>query len=116
MRRTVARDLTIADTSRTYERIQALKRVHRQAAWEEALYLYPDVRKGLIDIRNRFPGLSETENEVITTAIARLQFMETFVESTQSDASQIPVSDFNEHLIDIEVTLAELGAKLHESR
>lgn len=110
--RVLHRNLTIADISRTYERIEALKGIHRQGAPEEALYLYPDIRKGLIDIRGRYPDLPRSDAETIAAAITRLQVMEELVESGQFDFSQLAGPTFNPYLTHIEVMLAELGSRL----
>jgi hypothetical protein len=111
-RRAVGRDLAIADIGRTYERIQALKGIHRQGVPEEALYRYPEIRKGLIDIRSRYPDLPQSDAETIANAITLLQVMEELVESGQFDFSQLARVTFNPYLTDIEVMLGELGSRL----
>lgn len=110
--RVLHRELTIAGISRTYERIEALKGIHRRGTTEEALYLYPDIRKGLIDIRSRYPDLPQSDAETIAAAITQLQVMEELVESGQFDFSQLASPTFIPYLTDIEVMLAELGSRL----
>ena len=56
-RKAIGRDLAMADLSRTHQRIEDIKQAHRTREWDRALSGYSDVRKALIQIRGRYPGL-----------------------------------------------------------
>ncbi len=114
-RRTVSRDLAIADVSRLIERVQSLKEFHRQREWDRALYRYPDVLRGLIDIRSRYPALSESDLHGIQAGVTSLQDMEEIVETSGNSISQETSSLFNRNLSEIQLNLAELESRLSES-
>ncbi|MBM3941555.1 MAG: hypothetical protein FJ316_01240 [SAR202 cluster bacterium] len=116
-RREVARDLAIAEVSRVSEKIQSLKELHRQREWSRALYIYPEIRKGLIDIRVKYPELSPDEAGTLEAGVSILLEMERSAE-TSAVGSEIPqetVSKFNGDLNNMQLTLAGLESRLQQS-
>lgn len=113
-RRSVSRDLAMSDISRMDERIQVLIEMHRRGEWGRALDTYPEIRRGLIEIRNRYPELSGDDAGYLQTGIQQLQEMEYAVDIAGEDISQETLSRFNQQLSDIQLKLAELGIKLQQ--
>ncbi|MFQ6030129.1 MAG: hypothetical protein ACE5Q6_21865 [Dehalococcoidia bacterium] len=111
----VRRDLAIADISRMWGRIQALKALHRSRDWDRALDIYPEIRRGLTGIQNRLPDLSEIDTEQILGGISQLMDMENEVDKSTGDRSQINVSQFNAQLSLIELLLTDLESRLQQS-
>lgn len=111
-RRSVGRDLALADVSRIWEQIQALKEVHRVGNWGRALFLYPEIRRGLIHIRSRYPDLPDVVSDRIQLGVTQLQRMERTVDSARGDLPQERVSEFNDHLMEIQTVLDELESRL----
>ena len=114
-RRAVARDLAISDISRINERVQALIEMHRRGEWNRALDTYPSIRKGLIDIRSRYPGLLGDDSERIREWISQIQNIQLNVEATNENVPQETATDFNSLLIEIQSMLVELEIKLQQS-
>jgi hypothetical protein len=111
----MGRDLALASISRISERVQALKEIHRGMEWNRALSRYPDIQRGVVDIRSRYPGLSEADSEKLRLAMARLQHMESIVEAASDDIQQETVSEFNRYLSELQLVLAELENQLQQS-
>jgi hypothetical protein len=108
----VGRDLAIADLSGTQEQIQTLKDLHRRGEWERALSRYPEILKGLIQIRYRYPGLSPHDDENIQRGIAQLVSIESIVDRARPNIPGGAVSDWNQELTQVQLTLAELANHL----
>ena len=110
----VRRDLAIADIGRIAERIQGLKELHRAEEWERAISRYPDVQRGLIDIRNRYPSLSEVDSGKLQVGVERLRSMEQSIETMGEGISRETVALFNQHLAEVQLVLAELETRLQQ--
>lgn len=111
-RRAVGRNLALADISRMWEQIQTLKEVHRAGDWDRALSLYPEMRRGLIHIGSRYPDLPDVVSDRIQLGVTQLQRMERTVDSARGDLPQEMVSEFNDHLMEIQTVLDELESRL----
>lgn len=114
-RQAVARDLVIADVSRIWGQIQALKEVHRVGDWGRALFLYPEIRQGLIHIRSRYPDLPDADSDRIRGGVALLDRMEQAIDSADRDVLQERVSEFNGRLTQIQTILDELESRWWQS-
>jgi hypothetical protein len=113
-RRAMARDRTIADLSRARELILALKRMHLSGDRGRALDTYPQVRKGLVDLQNRYPGLTQGDSESIQLGIGLLGTIERTVEAAEAVKGNISpetTSEFNRYLTDIEIVLDGLESR-----
>jgi hypothetical protein len=111
-RRAVGRNLAIADVSRIREQLQALKEFHRMRQWDRALFLYPEIRRGLIHIRSRYPNLPDADSDRIRFGVALLDDMEQAVDRANTDVPEDRVSEFNGRLTQIQTTLDELVSRL----
>ncbi|MDA1219243.1 MAG: hypothetical protein O2909_07360 [Chloroflexi bacterium] len=110
----VRRDLTLADLNRIWGRIQALKELQRNRDWNRSLDAYPEIQRGLIDIRNRYPELAEDHNQQLTQGIAALRNIEYTLESASEDIAQETLGEFNQQLSDIQAVLVELENQLQQ--
>lgn len=72
----LARNLTIADLVRASERIEEVKRLHRERQWQRALDRYHDMRVMLSDVRSRHPRLSDAQQSSIQQSIDQLATIE----------------------------------------
>ena len=108
---TVRRDLAISEASRLSERLQSLKDLHRKGDWSNALALYPEIRKGLIYIQNRYPGLSEDDSQTIQHGNDHLLEMERSAEVDGKNVSPVLVTEFNSWLSEIQIKLAQLESR-----
>jgi hypothetical protein len=115
MRRAGGRDLALADVSRIWERIQALKEAHRARDWDRALFLYPEIRRGLTHIRSRYPDLPDADSDKIRFEVDLLDRMEQAVDRANRDVLRERVSEFNGHLTEIPTLLDELESRLQQS-
>lgn len=114
-RRSMGRDLTIADISRTFERIEHIKQAHRAGEWNRALSGYSEVRRALLQIRGRYPGLPQYATEKVQLGVDFLQYIERTVDVTKDRISEEIVGIFNQGLTDIQQTLADLESQLDQS-
>jgi hypothetical protein len=113
-RKAIGRDLAIADLSGTREQIQTVKDLHRRGEWDRALSRYPDIQKVLTDIRYRYPELSSDDAEKIQKGIRQLGSMESSIDRGTPYIRPEVVADWNQELIQIQVTLAELENQLRQ--
>ena len=95
--------------------LQVLKEMHRARDWNRALDIYPEIQRGLIDIRNRYPGLSAEHSGQIGLGITSLGDMEYASESGSDDFPQETISEFNQQLSDVQLMLTELESRLQQS-
>jgi ABC-type phosphate transport system auxiliary subunit len=107
-RRAVGRDLAIADVSRLSQQTQSLKEMHRDMEWRRALDQYPGIRRGLIAIINRHPGLTDSQSEKIRLGIERLTVIESIIEAANPDVGPERVGEFNRQLTELQNALNEL--------
>jgi hypothetical protein len=113
-RQAVSRDRAIADASRARELVLALKRIHLNGEWVRALDIYVQVRKGLVDIQNRYPGLTQEDSENIKSGIDMLGTIERTVEAAEAANGIISpetTGEFNRYLTDIEIFLDGLESR-----
>ena len=74
--------------------------------------IYPEVRRGLTNILNRYPGLSEGDAQRIQQGIDQLLELERTVAVTSRDISEETIIRFNNELSEIQLKLAGLESRL----
>ena len=108
----IAANLTIADLTRASDRIQELKELHRVQAWSRVLDRYPEVRRSLVEIRERHPGLTPQQLGILQNAVSQISIMEGEVETALAGNSAPSGTRFNPILSRIQLTLDEAVAQL----
>ncbi len=112
-----ALDKEIASISlaRVNERIEGLKDLHRQGEWNRALDRYPEIRRTLIDIRVRHPGMSDEQRASIQNVVTSLGRMESSIERSRGSGSQRAAEQFNRQLNGNQLVLVQLESELQQS-
>lgn len=114
-RQTMARNLTIADLTRARDRMQTLKDLHRIGPWERALDRYDEVRRMLVEIRGRHPGLTSQQLSIIQNAVVQVGIMEGEVRAALREGRQPDIARFDATLSETQATLDELSVRLEQS-
>ena len=114
-RRAVDREIASISLARVNERIEGLKELHRRNEWNRALDRYPEIRRMLIDIRSRHPGMSEEQRASIQNVVTSLGRMESSIERSKLSASQKQAERFNRQLYKSQSALTELENELQQS-
>ena len=114
-RRTVGRDLAIADVTRLNDRLQAIKEIHRDGNRRRALDRYPEIIELFLDVRRRHPGLSEEDRVRILRAIGDITEIERAVEPLEEVITPDLATSFNRTLTNLQTALLpELEDRLAE--
>ena len=114
-RRALQREVAGINLTRVNERIDGLKELHRRGEWDRALDRYTEIRRTLIDVRFRHPGLSEEQRETIATVVAGLRRIENAVESKRGIGSPERVEQLIRRLTQCQTSLAEIESQSHEA-
>ena len=115
-RASLAAKLTIADLVRASERIQEIKRLHREHEWSRALDRYHDMRIMLADVRARHPSLADEQRSTIQGAIDQLGTIEARVARPGGIGSDLAtIERYDEFLLRAQSTLDELASDLQQS-
>lgn len=110
-RRAVGARLAVADLGRMTEQIESLVGAHRVGDWGRALLLYPEIRRGLVRIKNRYPDLRDTDAKNILSGVDRLKYMQHNVERVNQIVPLEKVSEFNSYLARIQTVLDDLESR-----
>ena len=79
------------------------------------LDVYPEIQRGLVDIQNRYPALSESDIENLQAGLGQLRAMEYTVEVSGEDMALETISQFNQRLSGMQEILTDLESKLQQS-
>ena len=112
----LARNLAIADVVRASERIEDIKRLHRERQWQQALERYRDIRLVLAEIRSRHPSLTAIENASLQDASDQMRTIERSVGRATSGGSEpTQTQRFDDFLLDTQIMLDELASNLQQT-
>ena len=114
-RRAVGRDLAIADVSRTFELVEAVKQALRERQWSQSLPYYPRIRRALISMRYTDPQLGQLEADKLEAAVEFLEIIEHSTGINRESIVDEAIQGFIQGLISLQTTLAEIESNLHRS-
>lgn len=114
-RRTLGRELTISDVTRTFEQVEVAKQSLRERQWSRSLSSFPGIRRTLISIRYRSPGLSQHHVRKLQAAVEFLELTEHTVDTRRDNIAVEAIEGFIQGLIELQTTVAEMESQLFEA-
>ena len=103
--RAIRRDSAMTDLALLYEKMQALKDVHRNGDKTSALFYYRDIMAGLLNVQRHHPNLTVDLQDRILAALADIGDMERTVGRFGGNFSPERAGEFNDNLLDIQSKL-----------
>ena len=112
----LSKNLTIADLVRASERIEELKRLHRENQWALAISRYQDVRLMLRDVRAQHPKLTREQQRGIQNIITEFVDIESEVNGAIAGGRQPTETErIDIALLRAQSVLNELASDLKQS-